>query len=395
MPYFPLQVSIPEPCSENWDAMTPVDQQRRHCAACDKTLTDFSHMTDRQIGQILRTNGGNLCGRFRKSQLDRPLRLAEPRRRRGIAAVAASAGLLLAAPAFGQGVTPEPMEQVERSPKKEAGTPPGKVVIKGTVTDESGEGLIGASILISGTTIGTITDLDGRFQLVVSDDKGVTLAISYTGFSNLYVDYTSAELQSQTFKQETEYVLEESVSGLMGVIIVGYVKKNTLLDNLMVHPVDPIYEAPDYSHRTKNGDWKDYWRDLFAKRKARRAERRAARRARKTAKEVAKQTIPEVLPLPAPEVMETNAEHASFNLQASPNPFDQELRVTYYLPQQQAVTLYLLDLSGRILHQEKRDLQKGKQELTLRQRLGSLTPGTYFLRLVGEKGQQQTIQLVR
>lgn len=41
-----MKISIPEPCHEDWNLMTPVDFNRRHCAACDRTLTDFSSMTD-------------------------------------------------------------------------------------------------------------------------------------------------------------------------------------------------------------------------------------------------------------------------------------------------------------------------------------------------------------
>lgn len=53
--------------------------------------------------------------------------------------------------------------------------------ITGTVTDESGEGLIGASILVKGTTSGTVTDLDGKYSLSVPPGSEV-LVFSYTGF---------------------------------------------------------------------------------------------------------------------------------------------------------------------------------------------------------------------
>ena len=40
-------------------------------------------------------------------------------------------------------------------------------IVKGIVVDESGSPLIGANVLVKGTTIGTITDIDGTFQIVV------------------------------------------------------------------------------------------------------------------------------------------------------------------------------------------------------------------------------------
>ncbi len=57
----------------------------------------------------------------------------------------------------------------------------GQFKIEGIVTDRDKEALIGATILIKGTSIGTITDFDGTFQLEVPSEHSV-LKISYTGF---------------------------------------------------------------------------------------------------------------------------------------------------------------------------------------------------------------------
>ena len=59
---------------------------------------------------------------------------------------------------------------------------------KGTVTAaDSGEPLIGASILIKGTSRGTVTDIDGSFSLAGTDSCH-TLVISYTGFETTEVE---------------------------------------------------------------------------------------------------------------------------------------------------------------------------------------------------------------
>lgn len=63
--------------------------------------------------------------------------------------------------------------------------------ISGTVTDAgSGDPLIGANILILGTSTGTITDFDGSFSLQVPDDA-TTLRISYTGYTDQEVDISN------------------------------------------------------------------------------------------------------------------------------------------------------------------------------------------------------------
>jgi hypothetical protein len=55
-------------------------------------------------------------------------------------------------------------------------------VVKGTIKSaDENEGLVGASVVVQGTTKGTVTDIDGNFELNV-DAQTVTLAISYTGY---------------------------------------------------------------------------------------------------------------------------------------------------------------------------------------------------------------------
>ena len=58
----------------------------------------------------------------------------------------------------------------------------GQRTIKGVVSDATGEPLIGASVLVKSTTSGTITDIDGSYQLAVPEGAEV-LVFSYTGFT--------------------------------------------------------------------------------------------------------------------------------------------------------------------------------------------------------------------
>lgn len=59
----------------------------------------------------------------------------------------------------------------------------GQLTISGKVSDRDGEPLIGASIMVKGTTNGTVSDIDGNFKLSAPSDA--TLIISYTGFATL------------------------------------------------------------------------------------------------------------------------------------------------------------------------------------------------------------------
>ena len=61
-----------------------------------------------------------------------------------------------------------------------------QTTITGIVTDDAGEPLIGAGVMVEGTQIGTVTGIDGDYSLTVPADA-VNLVFSYIGFSNQVV----------------------------------------------------------------------------------------------------------------------------------------------------------------------------------------------------------------
>lgn len=62
-----LKISIPEPCHENWDKMTP-NENGRFCLSCSKTVVDFTAMSPEEIQQYFISNK-NICGRVKNEQL--------------------------------------------------------------------------------------------------------------------------------------------------------------------------------------------------------------------------------------------------------------------------------------------------------------------------------------
>lgn len=84
------------------------------------------------------------------------------------------------------------------------------LTVKGTIIDKNGEAIIGANVLIKGTTNGTITDFDGKFTLEAK--QGDILAISFIGYKN-------QELPASTDMKITLY---EDTEILDDVIVIGY-----------------------------------------------------------------------------------------------------------------------------------------------------------------------------
>ncbi|WP_289664748.1 hypothetical protein [Flavobacterium panacagri] len=64
------KITIPKPCQENWNKMTPTESGR-FCMSCSKTVVDFTLMLPEQIQHFfIQNQNEKICGRFRKSQLD-------------------------------------------------------------------------------------------------------------------------------------------------------------------------------------------------------------------------------------------------------------------------------------------------------------------------------------
>ena len=84
--------------------------------------------------------------------------------------------------------------------------------ITGTITDEKGETIIGANVVVKGTTNGTVTDFDGNFSLLAN--AGSTLQISYIGYYMKEITVGSSSTYQIKLKENTQ-ILDE-------VVVVGY-----------------------------------------------------------------------------------------------------------------------------------------------------------------------------
>lgn len=87
------------------------------------------------------------------------------------------------------------------------------VLVKGIIKDESGEPLTGVSVVVKGTTMGTVTDIDGSYSIRVPNSRSV-LSFSFMGFLPQEVSLDG--------KQEVNIIMQEDVKVLQDVVVVGY-----------------------------------------------------------------------------------------------------------------------------------------------------------------------------
>ncbi|MCB0586674.1 MAG: SusC/RagA family TonB-linked outer membrane protein, partial [Phaeodactylibacter sp.] len=85
--------------------------------------------------------------------------------------------------------------------------------VTGTVKSESGEPLIGVSIIVKGSTTGTVTDFNGNFSINVRQDPAI-LEFSYTGFKSQEIEVSSSNSTVNT-------TLEEDIANLEEVVVTG------------------------------------------------------------------------------------------------------------------------------------------------------------------------------
>ncbi|MBC6612375.1 carboxypeptidase-like regulatory domain-containing protein [Hymenobacter sp. BT507] len=218
-------ITIPTPCHESWQHMTPT-AQGRHCAACQTVVVDFTQFSDAELLAYLGQGAGQAtCGRFRAGQLGRPLRPAlatntVSRWRAWLAAAVAVWGLReVAVPAVRAQV---PVEQREPNIGTISLTmglvaqPP--VVVRGVVLDSvSQEPLPGITVLLTGTEIGTTSDIEGKFELAVPP----AAVAMHQKLTVSFVGYEPQQVALSASNQPLQVLLNPSIMGGLYVVAGG------------------------------------------------------------------------------------------------------------------------------------------------------------------------------
>lgn len=200
-----VTLSIPQPCHENWAAMTP-EEKGRFCLSCQKKVYDFTTSSDRQILETIQTQG-KVCGRFLPSQLERPLiQPATVKRGYFASLLLGFLGLLPFNNAFSQQKNPVVAEQTVIKGDTVLVEPgiriSGKVMHNGTPVP-------GVKIQASGTNTSVISDEKGNFSIICNSDTVLTFSLSgmQTVFYRIKPDEKEISVNMNSTKPDLPYVL--------------------------------------------------------------------------------------------------------------------------------------------------------------------------------------------
>jgi hypothetical protein len=170
-----IQISIPEPCHEGWQNMTPVEKGR-FCASCQKRVFDFTYLSDNEIIKVV-TKNDNLCARIDVSNLNR--NLIKTKTKSNYFGYFATTVLAF----FGLGIEnvvaqEKPVvEQTDFKYLNKATDSVKKIIVSGLVKNVYGQPLPGAIIKIKGTKNSTNTDQNGKYTIEVN--QGEILIFSF------------------------------------------------------------------------------------------------------------------------------------------------------------------------------------------------------------------------
>ncbi|MFT3796729.1 carboxypeptidase-like regulatory domain-containing protein [Flavobacterium sp.] len=181
------KIHIPKPCHENWSEMTP-DAQGRFCQSCQKTVIDFTGLSDRAIFEKI-NSGDHLCGRFLASQLDRELIVPKQKSTIWTAGVAGILGFLTLG---NQKILAQEKPATLQTDRQNFSAKLGEVatdsdterIISGTVS-ESKLAMPSTNVVNKRTLDSTLTDFDGLFKIKAK--TGDQIEFSFIGYHNCII----------------------------------------------------------------------------------------------------------------------------------------------------------------------------------------------------------------
>jgi hypothetical protein len=223
------QISVASPCHEDWGNMQP-DKEGRFCGSCQKTVVDFTTMSDQEILNWLSGAGSSVCGCFMGDQLNRNLAPATmPRKNRWAVWQFLLAGLLISSEVSAQAdYAPPTMSQTDSNTSREPMILGGigrtlpqrpdlaRVRIVDSVT---GLPISWASVRFGNKKGQLIADKDGEFDISSKLlRRALSLDITAVGYEE------SEVVADKTWIDGRKRIIEVSRAAqeLQNIIVVGY-----------------------------------------------------------------------------------------------------------------------------------------------------------------------------
>ena len=219
-----FNLEIPNPCSENWNDMTDVENGK-HCKTCQKDLIDFRSLSTKDIYNKVNTER-NVCGLFTKQQLESNYHLPKPHSFSKLGLVVSFTSLLTFINPVNAGTIPSiknneviNLNKLVSEKLVQNNEVSDTIIIKGKINDSgSYEPLPFVNVYLKNNKlIGAITDMAGEFEMKIPKamfKDSLSLIVSYIG-------YAKSEVSINPITQSLSILLEEEID-LIGEIMIIY-----------------------------------------------------------------------------------------------------------------------------------------------------------------------------
>ncbi|MFK8009314.1 MAG: T9SS type A sorting domain-containing protein [Saprospiraceae bacterium] len=372
-----LQIQIPTPCSEDFSKMTPVEKGH-FCNNCEKVVIDFSKMSDQEIANYYKKNGGKLCGRFHHSQLNRDIRLTQPK----VNSFFGKAASLILTGVLSAGATNMAAQNLEINPsfsivdsevknenKEEEKTESLKEkiiriqVVSSTHFNPEQIAVEGASVTHLETQATSLTDSLGVAEIRIPEfcfnEKKLTFTINHSNFvpKELKLDYKRIS-EIAIFKTELDYLL----------LVYG--------GPMFTESDHPI----DFPNKLNNEIVRDF--DF----------------------EIDELDIEEISPTESQKSEDSNSKEKDSIIlpplgvaikNIFPNPFINKINLEISVEKKGKIQINLVDIAGRIVFQKEEHAERGTQQLQIEVGNLSLSGNMYILQVQDQSGNMQSQQLMR
>ncbi len=190
-----ISINIPEGCSQDWNMMEQ-RHEGRHCDSCQKTVIDFTLMSDAQLAFFFKKNTSDVCGRFYDDQLDKQI----PLPKRELPWLKYFFTITLPAFLFSQKSLAQKKHYnnetilVDKKVMNEnfSSSSTSSRILKGVVVDEKGNPVSFASVLITDSRKGTAADQNGNFIINLTEKEN-SITISAIGFTTQIIENLTTE----------------------------------------------------------------------------------------------------------------------------------------------------------------------------------------------------------
>lgn len=195
-----INISIPKPCHENWQKMTPLEKGR-FCDSCQKQVFDFTKSSDTEILRKFNSEK-NICGRFLKTQLERDI---VAQKKKSSFWIAGASGILSFLSLGNQeGFSQEiKIEQTEKNNASQQQTSVPENKISGNISEKFGT-FPGVTITNNRSKQTTSSDFDGNFSIEAL--VGDTLKFEFIGMESQTQTLQSMENISVFMKEDPEMI---------------------------------------------------------------------------------------------------------------------------------------------------------------------------------------------